>query len=156
MSGLHAYRMTKGLRPMRALAMAACLAAAAMLGLSAPAKAATKSGVRRGAERPSAAVCCHAVLPDAVGSAAGAPAVLGASRPGNSGAPSNATVGMRGSNAVRGEADEPTAAALATPPAAKLFGTGGGLAARPLMRSSERRERAGANGSSAAANSPML
>jgi len=39
MSGLHAYRMTKGLRPMRALAMAACLAAAAMLGLSAPAKA---------------------------------------------------------------------------------------------------------------------
>ncbi|TRD00455.1 type II and III secretion system protein family protein [Mesorhizobium sp. WSM4303] len=39
MSGLHAYRVTKGLRPMRALAMAACLAAAAMLGLSAPARA---------------------------------------------------------------------------------------------------------------------
>ncbi|ESX98568.1 secretin [Mesorhizobium sp. LNJC405B00] len=39
MSGLHAFQTTKGLRPMRALAIAACLAAAAMLGLSAPAKA---------------------------------------------------------------------------------------------------------------------
>ncbi|ESZ51912.1 secretin [Mesorhizobium sp. L103C565B0] len=39
MSGLHAFRTTKGLRPMRALAVGACLAAAAMLGLSAPAKA---------------------------------------------------------------------------------------------------------------------
>ena len=39
MLGLHAYRMTKGLRPTRALAMAACVATAAMLGLSAPAKA---------------------------------------------------------------------------------------------------------------------
>ncbi|MBA1144261.1 type II and III secretion system protein family protein [Mesorhizobium sp. CCANP35] len=39
MSGLHAYRMTKGLRPMRALAVTACFAAAAMLGLSAPARA---------------------------------------------------------------------------------------------------------------------
>ncbi len=39
MSGLHAYRMTKGLRPVRALALAACFAAAGMLGVSAPAKA---------------------------------------------------------------------------------------------------------------------
>ncbi|ESX89249.1 secretin [Mesorhizobium sp. LSHC412B00] len=39
MSGLHAFRTTKGLRPMRALAVGACLAAAVMLGLSAPAKA---------------------------------------------------------------------------------------------------------------------
>ncbi len=39
MSGLHAYRMTKGLRPVRALALAACFAAAGMLGVSAPARA---------------------------------------------------------------------------------------------------------------------
>lgn len=39
MSGLHAFQTTKGLRTMRALAVGACLAAAAMLGLSAPAKA---------------------------------------------------------------------------------------------------------------------
>jgi pilus assembly protein CpaC len=39
MSGLHAYRVTKGLRPLRVLAVAACLAATAMLGFSAPARA---------------------------------------------------------------------------------------------------------------------